>query len=452
MMLSKLRIVSIFLVLLVIGTSVIGCRRDRETDGRIRLTVLDYTDNTLANAAADRRWIFFDTFAVENPDVALVKEDLFNEPFHNKTEAYAASGNMPDVLYVWPSGRSTSLHANRLLKDLGPLIDKDNLRDKFLPTAMDPSQQASGYLSMIPLGITATHAFYVNLEVLADAGLEPARTYEELKAQVPILREKGYETVLMANRDAWVMQSCLFSMVAGRFGGEGWEQKILNGEARFTDPDFVNALEFIRTLYTDRVLAPSSLGMSYGDGPGLFATNRGAYYIDGDWRSGSFLTDSDTGMALISPQRQTNILVTVFPDIEGAKLNRSTSTILGTGWAMSATIPEGSPREDAAWRLIKWLTGPEVLTRSFVNGGVSTPSRVDIDYSSLNVEPITIAIANLGKEYTTSTIVIDGIFHSDIFNPLNDGLQELGLGSKTPQQVAADVQRAFEAGRAAGKF
>ena len=447
----KLKVVFVLSILLI-AMSVIGCAKKEDTGGRTRLTILDYADNTVANAAADRKWMFYDTFAANNKDILLEKEDLFNEPFHNKTEVYAASGNMPDVMYVWPSGRSTSLHSKRLLKDLMPLIEKDNLKEKFLPTAMDPSQQASGYLAMIPMGITASHAFYVNTEVLDDCGLQPAKTYAELKAQVPVWKAKGYETVIMSNKDSWVMQSCLFSAIAGRFCGEGWEQKILGGQAKFTDADFVAALDFIRQLYADGVLASSSLGMDYGDSPGLFATNRGAYLIDGDWRGGNFLTDPDTGRALISPERQKKIKVTVFPDIEAAKLNRSTSVVLGTGWAISASIPEGSPREDAAWRLIKWLTGPEVQTRSFKNGGLPTPSRVDLDYSNLNVEPLTLAIANLGKEYTVGTVVIDGVFHSDVFNPLNDGLQEIGLGTKTPQQAAADVQNAFDAARAAGKF
>ncbi|MDR2923183.1 MAG: extracellular solute-binding protein [Treponema sp.] len=447
----KLRVMCV-LSILFIAMPLIGCRKKEEAGGKTRLTVLDYADNTVANAAADRKWMFYDTFSVSNPDVVLEKEELFNEPFHNKTEVYAASGNLPDVLYVWPSGRSTSLHEKKLLKDLAPFIQKDNLKNKYLPIVMDPAQQASGYLAMIPMGVTASHAFYINLEVLEDCGLEPAKTYAELKAQVPVLKAKGYETVIMANKDSWVMQSCLFSAIAGRFCGEGWEQKILGGQVKFTDADFTAALDFIKQLYADGVLASSSLGMDYGDSPGLFATNRGAYMIDGDWRGGSFLTDPDTGRALISPERQKKIRVTVFPDIEGAKLNKSTSVVLGTGWAMSASIPEDSAREDAAWRLLKWLTGPEVQARSFKNGGLPTPSRLDVDYSGLDVEPVTLAIANLGKEYSVGTVVIDGVFHSDVFNPLNDGLQEIGLGTKTPQQAAIDIQKAFDAAKAAGKF
>jgi raffinose/stachyose/melibiose transport system substrate-binding protein len=214
----------------------------------------------------------------------------------------------------------------------------------------------------------------------------------------------------------------------------------------------VNALNFIATMYKDGVLAPSSLGMDYGDGPGLFATNKGAYYIDGDWRVGAFLTDASTGEALISPARQANILMTVFPNIEGAKLNKSTTAVLGTGWAMSATIPAGSPKEDAAWRLIKWLAGVEVQTLGVEHGAYSVAANTGVDTSKLTLEPLSKTAGNMGKEYNTATCVIDAVFHSDVYTPINDGLQEIGLGSKTPQQVAADTQKVFDAGKAAGTW
>lgn len=386
-----------------------------------------------------------------NKDIALQKEDLFNEPFHEKSAAYAASGKVPDVLFVWPAGRSTPLHEKRLLKDLMPLIQKDGLQSKFLPVILDPSMQASGYLAMIPQALTATHAFFVNTEVLNACGLQPAKTYAELKAQVPVLKAKGYETVIMPNKDTWVMQSCMFSMIAGRFCGVDWEKRILSGRAKFTDPDFVAALSFIRQLYEDGVLSQSCLGIDYGEGPGMFATNKCAYYIDGDWRVGDFLTDKETGQALIPVAKQRNIQVTVFPDIAGAKINKSNSTVLGTGWAISAAIPAGSAREDAAWRLVKWLSGVEVLTRMLSDGGMATPPRNDIDYSKLTLEPLQIAIGNLGKEYNTATVVIDDVFHADVYEPINDGLVELGLSRKTGAQVAAEAQRAYETWRASNK-
>jgi len=441
----------IMILAALLAFTLIGCKGKVEKDGNSKnLTVLNYADMTAPNTAATQGWTW-GTFRERNEDISLMIEDLFNEPFHNKTEAYSASGNMPDVLYVWPSGRSTSLHQNKQLKDLTPLIQRDGLKRVYNPIAMDPSQQASGYLAMIPLTITTTHMFFVNMEVLNEVGLQPARTYNELVAQVPVLRAAGYDTVIMPNADTWVMQSCLFSMIAGRFGGADWHEKILNGQAKFTDLEFVNALNFIKRLYTDGVLQQSSIATSYGDGPGMFANNRGAYYIDGDWRVGAFITDSSSGRALISPERQRNIRLTVFPDIDGAKINKTNSGVLGTGWAMDAAIPAGSAREEAAWTLIKWLTSREIQTRGVNDGAYRAAARTDINPADLKLEPLQVSAGAFDSEYSTITVVIDAVFHSDVFGVINDGLQEIGLGTRTPQQVAEATQRAFDTWKASNK-
>lgn len=416
---------------------------------QVELRVLNYLDLTSPNSAEEGK-VVWEAFETAHPNIKLVIQNEFNEPFHQATEAYAAAGNLPDVMYVWPSGRSTTLHTKNLLKDLKPLIERDGLASSYIALAMDPTQQASGYISMLSNGVTATNAFFVNMEVLQDAGLEPAKTYSELVAQVPVLAAKGYDTVLMANQDSWVMQSCLFSLIAGRFCGEGWEQKILNGEAKFTDPDFVAALNFVKQIYDDKVIDPATLAVGYGEGPGLFATNTAAYYIDGDWRAGDFITDASTGEALITPERQANFKITVFPeiDVEGVKLNRSNTAVLATGYAINAALEDGSAKLEAAWELVKWLVGKDVLTYRLSTGGLPSPSRTDIDYASLDLEPLQVAIGNLANDYDKATVVIDAAFEGPVFNPLNDGLQAIGLGSQTPEEVAQNVQAAFEAWQA----
>jgi raffinose/stachyose/melibiose transport system substrate-binding protein len=439
-MTQKSRIVGIILMALIVLTVFSACKKK---DDRITLRVLYYEEATAPNAIADGN-LWFGTFEKNHPTVKLERENLFDDPFHDKMRAYAAAGELPDVMYVWPSGRSDYLHDQRLLKDLTPFINRDNIKGLYLPMTMDPSQQQAGYMAMIPQGITTTHAFFINMEVLNDCGLQPAKSYAELKDQIPILKAKGYETVMIPAQSDWVMQSCLFSMVAGRFGGADWHTRIHNGQAKFTDPSFVNALDFIRQLYDDGVIQRSAVGVDYGEGPGMFAKNRGAYYIDGDWRVGAFLTDSSTGQALISPSRQNNIRITVFPDIPGARINSASSVICGVGYAMSAAIPAGSPKEEAAWELVKWMTGKEVSELRTEHGGTPTPSSIDLNFAAMNLEPMQKAVANLGNEFSTATAVIDGVFPSEVYLPINTGLIEIAMGTRTPQQVAEDVQRAFD--------
>lgn len=142
-------------------------------------------------------------------------------------------------------------------------------------------------------------------------------------------------------------------------------------------------------------------------------------------------------------------MLTVFPEIPGAKINNSSSVIVGTGWAMSAAIPAGSAKEEAAWKLIKWLQSKEIQTWRVETGAAATPSRTDIDMASLDLEPMQQMLGAFGSQYTASNVVIDGVFAGPVYEPLNAGLQEIGLGSKTPEQVAAAVQKAFDEWKAA---
>ena len=70
-----------------------------EDSSKTDLRVLYYIDMSEPNSANEIEMIW-DKFSEENPDINVIREDLFNEPFHQKTEAYVASGNVPDVVYT----------------------------------------------------------------------------------------------------------------------------------------------------------------------------------------------------------------------------------------------------------------------------------------------------------------------------------------------------------------
>jgi raffinose/stachyose/melibiose transport system substrate-binding protein len=459
------KLTSILLAMVMIGTLFAGCGSGDSGrpalaagvgDGPVPITeedtlrVLNYFDLSAAGALEEQELVW-DAFEKAHPNIKIEREDEFEDSFHNSIEAYAAAGNLPDVMYVWPSGRSTTLHTQRLLKDLSPLIARDGLDSMYIPAILDPNMQIAGYMGMIPQGVTATNMFIINHEVLDAVGLKPATTYSEMVAQVPILRDAGYETLIMPNQADWVMQSCLFSAVVGRFMGYDWHERINNGLTDFNDPAFIASLAFIQRLYTDGVLAPSSLVMDYGEGPGLFANNVGAYYVDGDWRTGAFITDQTTGDALIATDRQKNFSITVFPEIDlpGVVIpGRTNSVVLGTGWGINANLADGSPELEAAWTLVKWLVGLDVQTFRFRTGGISTPSVVGIDIHTLPLEPLQITALGLSGEYDIPTVVLDGAFEGPVYNTVNPQLQALGLGTTTPVDAARIIQDAFEAWQA----
>jgi ABC-type sugar transport system, periplasmic component len=421
-----------------------GAKEAAPSNGTVTLKVLNYIDMSEPNSMNEVAMIW-DEFTKQHPEIKVEREDLFNEPFHQKVEAYVASGNVPDVIYMWPGGRSTSLQTTHSVKDLRPLLEKDGLISSYAPAAL--GNQTAGYLAELPNGITSSHLMYVNTKLLKENGLSVPQTYEELKAMVPVLNAKGIEVIGMANMDSWVMQSCLFSLIVGRMGGADWFDQLSAGKINFTDAWFVKSLELVDDMYKSGVLNRNTLNIGYGSNRGDLATGKCAFYIDGDWSTAAFQMDITTGQALLSREQQANDYdFMVFPAIPGEVLHNSTSGVVGTGWGMSANIPEGSAKEDAAWTLIKFLEGEYVQTYRLTTGA-SFPSNLKVDVAKVikdnNLEPFVEKRAEFYKAYATSP-VIDGVLHSDVFNVINTGLQEIGLGSKTPAQVANEVQKAWE--------
>ncbi|MDR1247690.1 MAG: extracellular solute-binding protein [Treponema sp.] len=400
------------------------------------LRVLNYFDPASPNAAEETALVW-DAFGEANPHIAIIREDLYGESYYDRLETYIREENLPDLIFAWPGGRSVPLHTGGFLKDLSALAARDKLQDRYSSAALDGRFQAGGILGVLPASLSFAHVFYVNTAVLSELGLRPARTYDELKAQVPLLNAAGYGTALLGNQDSWVMQRCLFSLVAGRFCGQGWEQRILSGEWSFTRGDFMDALEFIRSLYADGVIARSTLLIDCREAAKQFAENRAAYLIDGDWRARDLLA--------LLPERQGDIRLALFPDIAGTTLNRSASVSPGPGWAINVKVPEKSAQERAAWRLALWLTGGETQARLLASGAISAPSRLDIDEEALNLPPLRKGMAALVRDFETGAPAIDQIFPEAVWVPLNDGLQELGMGTKTSGEVARTVQTAFDA-------
>jgi raffinose/stachyose/melibiose transport system substrate-binding protein len=405
------------------------------------LRFLYYIDASQAGYAEDQE--IWQKFRDENPDINLNMEILFLEPFHEKLGAYIAAGKVPDVIYMWPSMRSSSaiLHGLKLMKDLTPLLGKEFLSN-FVAPALNPNAQASKQLSELPQSITYTTVMYANKKLLADNGFALPKSYADLKAMVPRLKAKGIQVITLPDADGWQMQSCLFSTVVGRMLGDAWIDQVIAGKVKFTDPGFVAALTFIQTLFKDGVITKENVPLGYGDGPALFASGKAAFIVDGDWRMGFYITDKATGRALIPPDKQaTDFAFINFPAVPGEKNPGVVSAIVGVGLGISAAIPKGSEKEKAAVRLLKYYYSPEVQRIKLATGAF-IPTRKGVSFAGL--EPFPKMMADYYGTIAKTCYVLDGVLDPTVNNTfINKGLQDIGLGNKTPAQVAAEIEKAM---------
>jgi raffinose/stachyose/melibiose transport system substrate-binding protein len=415
------------------------------------LNVLYYIDATQAGYDVDVG--IWDKFVKDNPDIDLQKEELFSEPFHQKMQAYIAAGTLPDFFYMWPSGRSQAIYEKHLAKDLAKLMGPAFLKN-FAPTATNPKalgdsiMPASQYQAIIPQAFTLTTAVYVNTKLLKDNGFALPKTYADLKKMVPKLKAKGVAVMMLPNKDLWPAQSCLFSTISGRMVGDAFIDNVKAKKAKFTDKAFVDALKFYQGLFTDGIIASEDMNVGYSEGTGLFAAGKAAMYIDGDWRTGGYITDKASGIALISPDAQASDFDIInFPAIPGEKNAGVVSGIAGVGYGIADSLPSGSAKEKAAVRLMKYLYSPEVQKLRYEQGAY-IPTLKGVTGT---VEPMIKKMAAYKNAVAKTSYVLDGVLDPSVFNILNNGLQGMGLGTADPAKIAADMQVAMDAFLAAKK-
>jgi raffinose/stachyose/melibiose transport system substrate-binding protein len=390
----------------------------------ITLTMINHLDITSPEAKVFDKIVT--AFEAKYPNIKLKVENLYNEAYHQKLAALAASGDLPDIIYMWPGGRSENLMKNGLAMDLYSFLGKD--KSNYVPSTVAP--QYEGKLLELPIAITSTHVFYINKAVLKANGLSVPKTYGDLVKMVAKLKKAGVETVLMANKDAWVNQSCLFSMVVGRFCGDKWLRDAIAGKASFTDKPFVDSIKFIKKMYEDGVLSANSIQTAYGEVPNLFAAGKGAFLIDGDWRVNAI-------NPLVPADKQGDIVLSVFPAIPGEKFPNSTSIVTGSGYGMNAKLTGEKAKAAYAW--ISFIGGPEGAKTQLVDQGVMPAYKLNI--SGIKLDPIVSQRVAFYPKYKSS-LVLDNVISSKPVDVLNAGLQAIALGTTTPEALAEQFEKA----------
>jgi raffinose/stachyose/melibiose transport system substrate-binding protein len=398
-------------------------KESSDSMGPVTISVLNYVDVT---APEGRTWAAIKaSFETAYPNIKLEVTNLYDEAYHQKLAALAASNTLPDVMYLWPGGRSAQVTANGLAADLYPYLGAG--KDNFVSAAVAP--QGDGKLYELPVAVTATHVMFANMKVLNELGLSIPKTYAELKAMVPKIKAAGKTPVLMANKAAWVMESCLYSAILGRVAGDKWFMDAVKGKgAKFTDPQFVKSLDVVKMLYADGVLDEATLQMDYGQVPGMFANGESPFLIDGDWRVGALVE-------LFDEAAQKDIKMITFPKIDGEK-DLSTSIVPATGFGMNAKI--SGAKAQAAWKFISFYSGPAASLIRLVDSGMIPAYK--IDYTDVPLSPLAKERSDFYKKYS-GTAVVDNVLAGEQNGTLTTGLQEIGLGLTTPADLAAAVEK-----------
>ena len=413
---------TIILVLALVMVFAVFSLRPAQAAEKIKLSLLAMIE--AGTPAAD---VFHNLYVPEfkkaNPDIELEIEEMAHDPYQSKLQTIAVAKQIPDVILLYPGKRTGYVTAAGLVKDLRPWLK--GKEDQFLPITMKP-QGPNGEIWELPTRVTSTHVMYTNDKLLKQLGLSYPKTLDELVAQAEKIRAAGLIPLAMGNVEGWPMQSCLFSALTERAGGLAWFDKAIAGKgASFADPEFVNALNVIKTLADKKVFID---GVSQLDRPSAlqqFVQEKAVYFLEGDWAITDFTKT-------LSAEQKEYVSLNVFPEIPNQKGQAgSQSGVPGTGYAMNANLDKA--KAEAAWKWIWFQSGPAGSEIRITNEGIVPAYKLP---TPANVDPLLKKLLTFLADHPMTYVLDDKMDAEGMMNVINPGLQELTMGAISPEDLA----------------
>lgn len=423
----KSKVTAFFIALVLVSAIPVwsGGQQEVDIDEGVTLEVLNYGD---MGTPEGQSWLeLVDQFEADYPDIRVDHDSLYDEVYHSRATAQLAAGDVPDLMYVWPTPRSSYAYDAEVLVDLRDYLDLSAYSD----AAMAP-QGPDGEIYTIPISIGMNSVMYANTQLLDELGMSVPETYDELTAMVEPLRDEGLIPITMGNADTWVMNSTLFGTLVGRFGGPGWFQAAVDGEVSFTDDEFVTALEWLERIYDDGVLPEDSIQTDYGTALSQFNNERAPFLIDGHWRAEGWAE---------APFAE-DVEWMVFPALDGESYSGSTAGGGAPGYTITTAATENDERLEAAITMLEYITQePGASIR------VETQPGFIPSYEGVSLDDVDFVTQQKSVFYDSVSQVLDtpdAFLPPDTNDVLNNGMQELALGVVTPQELAERVQEQFE--------
>lgn len=268
---------------------------------------------------------------------------------------------------------------------------------------------------------------YYNTQTLADLGIEPPRTLDELRAACRTITEAGLVPLALGDQEGWPGGHLLSMALSSAVGADGMEA-LLSGERSWESPEVVDALTFWQEANANGWLGESPVSIDYDTMTAQYISGEAAMIPTGSW----FVNDLAIGADFESGY-------VPFPSPSGEGVFASG---LGSGPFVSANTddPEG------AIALLDFLASEE-HGRWTVENLQAIPPR-PVDTTDLDIEPL---LAQVLEEVSTLSegggqlgYNIDVLMPEAFNQAMFDGVQAVLTGQSTPAEVAAALQAASQ--------
>ncbi|GAA1077133.1 ABC transporter substrate-binding protein [Nocardiopsis metallicus] len=358
-----------------------------------------------------------------------------NDAYKQRLQVALGSPNAPDVFFNWGGGNLSQYTQQDQVLDLTQTLeDNPEFRDSFLPSVLDVAEIDGSYYGVPLLGVQPVVMYY-NKPVLAEAGLEPPETFEDLYEAIDVLQEDGVTPIVLPGAQGWT-QLMWFSYLVDRVGGPDVFQAIVDGEeGSWEDPAVLEALELCQDLVDRGAFGNNFTSVDYDNGSAsaLLANGDSAMFLMGSWEISRQLEDS--------PQFVENdeLGFTSFPVVEGGA--GEPNAIVGNPSNYFSVNSDSQHTDAAIDFLVETLASDEYVSDLIDVGQVPPIEGIEDQLQESDHAEFATFTHGLVSDAPTFTQSWDQALDPAAAEAMLTNLQLVFLGDLTPEEFGAAMEQ-----------
>ena len=327
-----------------------------------------------------------------------------------------AAGNAPALTKELAKGGQV-LDLKKTLTDLGVI-------DKIQPAAISTIEQLYGGFNVLPYQYNIEGIWY-NKKLLSDNGLQVPETWDQLTAAAAKLQGAGVQPFSASGEQGWPITRLISGYIFRDLGPDAL-QKVADGEAKLTDPEYVAAAQAVADLGTAGYFGQGVGSIDYDTAFNTFLTGKAAFFYMGSCALANFADETANQIG------SDNIGFLPFPSVTGGKGDASqTPANVGLPMALSAKAYNDNTG--------KWLTciannyGAESLSKADTISGFTVDGDVQVD-------DLTKLVQDQISSTKESVLWFEALFSAKATETSQKNAAQLLTGATSPQDFMSLVQ------------
>lgn len=358
-------------------------------------------------------------FQAAHPDVSVRLNPVSSATYAQDLLQRLADGKAGDLITCLPYDQSLQLFHKGYLMELTELPGMENF-PRFAKAAWQTDTGAQVFC--LPVA-SVIQGFYFNADIFKELGLTPPKTRDEFFAVLEKVKSDGrYLPLALAAHDNWVVSELGFQNIGPNYWhGEDGRMALVEGKARFTDPQYVAVFDELARWQPYLGAAPAE--MTEAKAVEAFATGKAAMIVAGSWTISQFTGKVNFG-AFPPPVAK-----------QGDSCYFTDHTDMGIG------INAASKNKAAAQKLVEWMASAE-FAELFTN---SVPGFFSLSNHFFELKNPVASTMMGWRDSCDSTIRVAAQFLSrgepSLTQELSEVSQGVVLGQMTPLAAAERLQQ-----------